>query len=89
MTANTRSGKLGPDLVEAIDGLCDIAVVTYGTAEDIGVDLEPFFDEVMRSNFAKVGGPVREDGKHLKPPGWTSPDIAGVLAKMIAEREGL
>ena len=32
---------------------------------------------------AKAGGPLREDGKRLKPPGWTPPDIAGVLAGRV------
>ena len=41
------------------------------------------FREVHRSNMAKVGpgGKVlrREDGKILKPEGWTPPDLKGVL----------
>lgn len=69
------------DLIEAIDGLCDLLCVTYGAASEFGIDLAPFWDEVHRTNMAKVGGPVREDGKRLKPPGWTPPDIAGVLAR--------
>jgi predicted HAD superfamily Cof-like phosphohydrolase len=68
------------DLVEAIDGMCDLLCVVYGTAAEFGVDLEPFWDEVHRTNMAKAGGPVREDGKRLKPEGWQPPDIAGVLA---------
>ena len=68
-----------PDLIEVIDGLCDTIVVCLGTAEDIGIDLAPFFDEVHRSNMAKAGGPINEHGKQLKPPGWTPPDIKGVL----------
>lgn len=68
------------DLVEAIDGLCDLLCVVYGAAAEFGVDLAPFWDEVHRTNMAKVGGPVRADGKRLKPPGWRPPDIAGVLA---------
>jgi predicted HAD superfamily Cof-like phosphohydrolase len=67
------------DLVAAIDGMCDLIVVTYGTAVQFGIDLKPFWNEVQRTNLAKVGGPVREDGKVLKPPGWTPPDIEGIL----------
>lgn len=67
------------DLVGAIDGLCDLLCVTYGAAAEFGIDLAPFWDEVHRTNMAKVGGPVREDGKRLKPDGWTPPDIKGVL----------
>jgi hypothetical protein len=48
------------------------------------VDLEPFFAEVHRTNMAKVGGPVRPDGKKLKPEGWQPPDIAGILRAQIA-----
>jgi predicted HAD superfamily Cof-like phosphohydrolase len=68
-----------PDLVEAIDGCIDTLVVVYGTLEDIGVDAEPFFDEVHRANMAKRGGPMRADGKRLKPQGWKPPNIAGLL----------
>lgn len=68
-----------PNLIEAIDGLCDVDYIVKGSAIVLGVDLEPFADEVHRSNMAKVGGEVRADGKRLKPPGWTPPDIAGVL----------
>lgn len=76
------------DLVESIDGLCDLLCVVYGTALEFGVDLGPFWDEVHRTNMAKADGPVREDGKRLKPPGWTPPDIQGVLNR-VAERVGL
>lgn len=67
------------DLIEAIDGMCDLLCVVYGTAVEFGVDLAPFWDEVHRTNMAKQGGPVREDGKRLKPPGWKPPDIARIL----------
>jgi hypothetical protein len=80
-----RSG----DLVEAIDGLCDLIYVAYGAANEFGVDLEPFWDEVQRSNMKKVGGSVREDGKRLKPPDWKPPDIAGVLEVMQNNREAI
>ncbi len=81
-----KKDKIGPNLVEALDGLSDLAVVTYGTAEAIGVDLDPFTDEVMRSNMDKVGGPIDEHGKMGKPPGWVDADIAGVLAKLEGYR---
>jgi predicted HAD superfamily Cof-like phosphohydrolase len=65
-----------------VDALCDLLYVTYGAAVDLGVDLQPFFAEVHRSNMAKVGGRKREDGKWLKPAGWTPPDIAGLLSRL-------
>lgn len=58
---------------EVLDACCDVLVVVQNTTARMGVDLEPFFDEVHRTNMAKVGGPVRADGKRLKPPGWQPP----------------
>ena len=45
-----------------------------------GFDAEGAWKEVMRTNFAKIDkdtGKVRkrEDGKVLKPTGWTAPDL--------------
>lgn len=70
-----------PDLAEAVDGLCDLIYVAYGSAEAIGVDLEPYFDEVHRSNMAKENRDVDGHGKRGgKPPGWQPPRIAEMLA---------
>ena len=76
-----------PDLAEAVDGLCVGLVVTYGTAAAFGIDLEPFYDEVHRTNMAKAGGPVRADGKRLKPPGWQPPRIREMLADIPRLRQ--
>ncbi len=75
------------ELLETIDGLCDLLYVAYGTAVTLGVDLEPFFDEVHRSNMAKVGGPVRADGKRLKPAGWLPPNLASILALQAGRKD--
>lgn len=80
-----RAKQSEPNIIEAIDGCVDTLVVVYGTLEAIGVDVEPFFDEVHKANMAKASGPVREDGKRLKPEGWTPPDIRGVLARVHME----
>lgn len=79
--AETVAAILHGDLIESIDGMCDLLAVVYGTAAEFGIDLAPFWDEVHRTNMAKAGGPVRADGKRLKPSGWTPPDIAGVLKR--------
>jgi predicted HAD superfamily Cof-like phosphohydrolase len=39
----------------------------YGAAVSYGIDMEPVFNEVHRSNMSKVGGHKREDGKWVKP----------------------
>jgi predicted HAD superfamily Cof-like phosphohydrolase len=66
--------------VEMLDALLDIIVVTIGAAHSMGADSEGGWKEVMRTNFAKIDketGKVRkrEDGKVLKPLGWTAPDL--------------
>jgi predicted HAD superfamily Cof-like phosphohydrolase len=69
------------DLPALADGIVDTIYVLIGTAIAAGFDLAPVWDEVQRANMAKVDGPVREDGKRLKPPGWRPPDIEGVLRR--------
>lgn len=71
------------DLIGVADALGDIAVIIFGTAAAYGIPLPEVFDEIHRSNMAKVSehGSVirREDGKILKPEGWTPPNIEKVL----------
>lgn len=70
---------LDRNMPATIDALCDLLYVVFGTAVVLGVDIEPFFDEVHRTNMLKSTGEVRADGKRLKPPGWKPPDIEGML----------
>lgn len=68
------------DRVEALDALIDILVVTVGAIHSMGADGEGAWNEVMRTNFAKIDpvtGKVRkrEDGKILKPEGWIPPRL--------------
>lgn len=72
MCAAIRRG----DMAEVIDGACDLIYVVLGTMVEDGINLDPFFTEVHRTNMAKTGGPVRGDGKILKPEGWKPPRIA-------------
>ena len=72
------------DLTEVADALADIIYIACGTAVSYGIPLDKVFAEVHRSNMAKLvdGKPIyREDGKVMKPEGWTPPDIEGVLKK--------
>lgn len=68
------------DRVEQLDALIDILVVTIGALHSMGCYPEDAWNEVMRTNFAKVD-PVtgrvtrREDGKILKPEGWQPPKL--------------
>lgn len=74
------------DLTEQLDALVDILVVTIGAIHSAGFDGEGAWKEVMATNFAKIDketGKVRkrEDGKVLKPIGWTAPKLAPFLKK--------
>lgn len=69
------------DLPELADGLCDLDYVVAGTRLEFGIPGEAVLAEVHAANMRKTDGPIREDGKRLKPPGWVGPDIAGVLAR--------
>ncbi len=74
------------DLTEQLDALIDILVVTIGAIHSAGFDGEGAWNEVMRTNFAKIDPATskvrkREDGKVLKPEGWTAPELAPFLKK--------
>lgn len=72
----------GPfDMVEVADGCVDSHVVISGTALEAGIPEDEVYMEVHKTNMAKKGGPVREDGKQLKPDGWIAPNIKKVLRK--------
>lgn len=66
-------------LAEIAQELADVLVVTYGAALEFGIPLDDVMAEVMAANMRKAGGPVRADGKILKPPGWQAPDVASAL----------
>lgn len=68
------------DRIEQLDALVDILVVTMGAIRTGGFDGEGAWEEVMKTNFAKIDpetGKVRkrEDGKVLKPEGWQAPQL--------------
>jgi predicted HAD superfamily Cof-like phosphohydrolase len=71
------------DMIEIVDGCADISVVTIGTLIAIGVDDEPILEEVDASNLRKFepGSYRREDGKWMKHPGWTPPDINAAIGR--------
>lgn len=67
------------DMVGMIDSLCDIIYVVCGTAVELGIDLDPFFNEVQRSNMTK--SPSKDSGgKVLKGPDYEPPDLENILS---------
>jgi predicted HAD superfamily Cof-like phosphohydrolase len=72
------------DQIEQLDALIDILVVTIGAIHSMGADAEGAWNEVMRTNFAKIDSATgkvtkRRDGKVLKPEGWTPPELRQFL----------
>ena len=67
------------DLVEIADALGDLLYVVLGAAVTYGIDMQPVFAEIHKSNMTKVGGKQREDGKWLKPDTYIKPDLATIL----------
>lgn len=79
-------GEITGDIVEIVDGLLDVIVIAWGTLLAYVGEEKAFAaaQEVVRSNLSKVDGSLgpivrRDDGKLLKPEGWTPPDIQGAL----------
>lgn len=73
------------DMVEIADALADTLYVVFGTAVSYGIDIEPIFDEVHRSNMTKVwpDGTVHynEHGKVVKPDTYSPANIRPLLEK--------
>lgn len=69
------------DLAEVADGICDSIVVLLGTAVTYGIDIRPVWDKVQEANMAKKSGPMREDGKRLKPQDWEHPDVESEIKR--------
>lgn len=68
-------------VTDVVDGMCDLIYVVFYLAEVMHIDLEPYFDEVQRTNMLKERG--TGDHKIRKPEGWQPPRIAEMLAKGI------
>ena len=69
------------DEVETLDACMDMIWVILGFCYMKGYDVTGAWNEVARSNLAKIDpetGKVikRQDGKVLKPEGWTPPQLA-------------
>ena len=67
------------DLAAIAKELADLLYVVYGTAVSCGIDMEPVFREVHRSNMTKVGGHKREDGKWVKPDHYSPASVKSIL----------
>ena len=74
------------DLPGVAKELADLLYVVYGTAVSCGIDMEPVFREVHRSNMSKIGGHKRDDGKWVKPPTYSPAQIHTILNVQLNTR---
>jgi predicted HAD superfamily Cof-like phosphohydrolase len=82
------------DAVGALDALTDLQYVLDGAYLSLGLHEVKYtaFAEVQRSNMSKLGEngrPIRrpEDGKILKGPNFTPPDLQAVVDDWLGARE--
>lgn len=70
------------DIVKVADSIGDSLYVVLGTAMACGIDIEPIFHEIHRSNMSKfIDGSFREDGKYLKGPSYEKADLAPIIER--------
>jgi predicted HAD superfamily Cof-like phosphohydrolase len=72
--------NIAPNETETLDACMDMIWVILGYCYMKGYNVDGAWNEVARSNLAKINpetGKVikREDGKVLKPEGWTPPSL--------------
>jgi predicted HAD superfamily Cof-like phosphohydrolase len=75
-------------LAEIADAIGDLLYVVTWAGLAWGFPMPEIMDEIQRANMAKFGpgSSKDENGKVQKPPGWTPPDIAGILARFRGSR---
>jgi predicted HAD superfamily Cof-like phosphohydrolase len=79
-----KNGDIGGlDLEKSADAIADLIYVCIGAALDYGIPLDRVFAEVHRSNMTKIGADghvgYRADGKVIKGPGYSPPNIHAAI----------
>lgn len=74
------------DLVKIIHEICDLLYVTHGVCVCMGIDIQPFFEEVHRSNMSKdmPPGPI---SKPIKGKDYFLPDIKKILKQQLLSKK--
>lgn len=72
--------------LEIIDAICDCIYILLGTAIEMGVDIEPFFNEIHRSNMTKTNF-IDSSGKILKGKEYSPPNLEQFLPKPQVQEE--
>lgn len=76
-----REASQNGDIVAIADALADLAYTVLGSAVAHGINLEPIFEEVHRSNMTKDVG----EFKPVKGAGFKKPMIADLLLLQAIE----
>ncbi|HVE92070.1 MAG TPA: hypothetical protein VNE62_07200 [Actinomycetota bacterium] len=81
--AEFRAAVEADDLIGIADAIGDLLYVVYGAALTFGIPVRQVFAEVHRSNMTKLdadGNPIyRSDGKVMKGPAFSPPDLSPIL----------
>ena len=83
--AELRNAGEARNVVAVADALADLLYVVYGAGVTYGIDLEPIFEEIHRSNMSKGNPEVvrRPDGKILKGDRYSPPRVGEVLQRQL------
>lgn len=77
-----------PDIPKVADAIGDLLYVALGTAVSWGINIEPVFDEIHRSNMTKfIDGHKSHTGKWIKGLSYTPPNLDEIIAKQMENRE--
>jgi len=72
------------DMVEAYDAIIDLLYVTVGAASAMGLEIEPGWNEVQRSNLSKfIDGHRRADGKWVKGPSYSPANLKAIVKEQL------
>lgn len=76
-------------LTNVADAIGDLLYVAAWNGLAWGLPMPAILDEIQRSNMAKFGEGSWKDetGKVRKPPGWTPPDIAGIIRTWLEKEK--
>jgi predicted HAD superfamily Cof-like phosphohydrolase len=75
-----------PDRLAGVaDALGDLLYVVAWTGLAWGFDMPAIMAEIQKANMAKFGpgGGLQPNGKVMKPPGWTPPDVEKLMGRPV------
>lgn len=71
------------DPVAIADAIGDLLYVVLGSAVAAGIDIEPVFDDIQRSNMTKSRNEDRSSSLHPKGVSYSPPDLRPILTRQF------